>query len=80
VTPQALRKLPVYFNDPDQERPLDPTYVRASGRSIEKNINVFRDLKDMRAASLLVPVHREHMYHAAMDKKSCKLTALGKYY
>ena len=80
VEPRALRKLPEYFPHVEADRPLDPSYVRSSGRANEENVKVFRDLKDMRAASLVVPVDREHMYHAAMDEKSCKLTSLGRFY
>jgi hypothetical protein len=29
---------------------------------------------------LVVPVDTEHMYFAAMESKSCKLTVLGEFY
>jgi hypothetical protein len=77
---RVIRKLPLYFPDLEKDKPLDPTYVRSSGIANEQNVQVFRDLKDMRAASLLVPVDEEHMYFAAMNGKACRLTPLGKYY
>jgi len=30
--------------------------------------------------SVLVPVGEDHMYYAAMNSKSCKLTVLGAHY
>ena len=34
----------------------------------------------MEGVGLIVPVDEEHMYYAAMNSKSCRLTALGAQY
>jgi hypothetical protein len=38
------------------------------------------DLQRYRGARLLVPDGEEHLYYAAMNSKSCSLSALGKFY
>ena len=38
---------------------------------------VFAVLQSYNRLGLLVPVDAEHMWHAAMQSKSCRLTALG---
>ncbi|MGF1573365.1 MAG: caspase family protein, partial [Sumerlaeia bacterium] len=43
----------------------------------EKNVAIFKDLQKMEGVGLVVPVSEEHMYYAAMNSKSCRLTALG---
>lgn len=44
------------------------------------NTSVFLDLQKLEGIGLVVPVGEEHMYFAAMNSKSCKLTSLGKQY
>jgi len=34
----------------------------------------------MEGVGLVVPVSEEHMYYAAINSKSCRLTALGGHY
>jgi hypothetical protein len=41
---------------------------------------VFKDLQKMEGVGLVVPVGEEQMYDAAMNSKSCRLTALGAQY
>ena len=75
-----LRLLPQYFSDPNAEFALDPSFEPdAEPRNDEKE-KVFSHLQKYRAARLLVPVGEEHMYYAAMNSKSCKLTPLGQCY
>jgi uncharacterized caspase-like protein len=86
---EKLRMLPKYFPTPDHEFRLDPSFEpykndpayahEALPRSV-KNEEVFRDLQNYRAAHLLVPLGEEHMYYAAMNRKSCTLTPLGRFY
>jgi uncharacterized caspase-like protein len=75
-----MRKLPDYFPDPAAELPLDPTYEPSSEQKIEEHAQVFAHLQKFRAARLLVPVGEEHLYYAAVNSKSCKLTPLGRFY
>jgi hypothetical protein len=46
----------------------------------EDNVRVFKDLQLCNRHSLVVPVGAEHMYYAAIESKTCKLTALGGHY
>ena len=81
----VLRRLKNYFWSADYEMPLDPSfepnppgpesYPRDSG-----NERIFGELQKCRAARLVEPVGAEHMYDAAMQSKSCRLTKLGQFY
>ena len=44
------------------------------------NTAIFSILQKFNRVNLLVPVNAPHMYHAAMESKSCKLTVLGEHY
>ncbi len=44
------------------------------------NIKKFKELQKMEGVGLVKPVGEEHMYFAAINSKSCKLTALGMQY
>lgn len=45
-----------------------------------EHVNVFKELQLFESVGLVEPVGTEHMYFAAMENKSCKLTALGLHY
>jgi uncharacterized caspase-like protein len=69
------------------EFPLDPTYEpEIKGRDaampapIDANTKVFAILQKYNRLNLLKPVDAPHMWYAAMESKSCKLTALGEHY
>lgn len=91
VTPpislEELRSLTEYFSSPGFEYQLDPTYEsELKGREegmpepIEANTFIFKRLQKLNRVNLLVPVNAPHMWSAAMESKSCKLTALGEHY
>ena len=44
------------------------------------HVAVFKELQLFESVGLIEPVGTEHMYFAAMETKSCKLTALGLHY
>ena len=46
----------------------------------EENTRIFSDLQKLEGIGLVIPVDEEHMYFAAMNSKSCELTAIGKQY
>ena len=75
-----LRKLPEYFSGATDEHGLDPTYEETSGVSSPTKAAVFKELQKMERVGLIVPVGEDHMYYAAMNSKSCLLTALGRHY
>jgi hypothetical protein len=76
VTHERLRKLIEYFPTPQHEHKLDPSYEFTAGNDPVK-VPIFRDLQKFNSVGLVVPVGEEHMYFAAMNSKSCRLTALG---
>jgi hypothetical protein len=91
VTPpidiEDLRKILVYFPTRGFEFRLDPTFEPESkGRSkgmpkpIKENTEIFSILQKYNRLNLLVPVQAQHMWNAAMESKSCRLTALGEHY
>lgn len=87
IPERDLRKIIEFFPTPGFEYDLDPTYEpETKGRekdtpeSIEEHTIVFRLLQKYNRLGLLKPVDAEHMWHAAMESKSCKLTALGEHY
>jgi hypothetical protein len=84
VTPQVplecLRKITTYFKEPTDEYKLDPSYEFTSDNSVDDHVKVFKDLQKYQSISLVVPVDDDYMYFAAMNSKSCRLTAMGYQY
>ena len=76
VPHEKLRKLIEYFPNPQDEHKLDPAYEFTAGNDPQK-VPIFKDLQKFASVGLVVPVGEEHMYFAAMNSKSCRLTALG---
>lgn len=93
VTPkiplEVLRRLPTYFKNPTDKFNLDPSF-EPDRENIPKhlqkipvnddNSKVFKELQMCNRHGLVAPVDAEHMYYAAINSKSCKLTALGAHY
>lgn len=82
-----LRRIKEFFPTPGFEFKLDPTYEpELKGRDhgmpepIEEHTRVFAMLQKYNRLNLLIPVDAPHMWHAAMESKGCKLTALGEHY
>jgi hypothetical protein len=80
VPSETLRKICVYFPEPQHEYRLDPSYEFTDARSISANVATMKDLDKLANVGLVVPVGEEHMYFAAVNSKSCRLTALGHQY
>lgn len=77
---EKLRKIPKYFPTPEDEFKLDPSYEPTSEKAIALKCAIFKDLQDFESEGLVKPVDEKHMYYAAVNSKSCKLTALGYHY
>lgn len=87
---EVMRRITYYFPEPESEFSLDPSFEYSNSpdevHEIVKpyadagNVAIFKELQKMQGARLIVPVGAPHMYHAAMESKSCKLTALGYHY
>lgn len=84
---QALTSL---FPKPDHEHRLDPTYEpersadwlvgQTTPPPDPQNTAKFRVLQNLVKVNLVRPVDAPHMWHAAMESKSCELTVLGQHY
>lgn len=87
---QIIRELPSLFQTPDSDLHLDPSFEKSNDTSIKHeykepdarpdHIKQFAALQKLQSIGFVRPVNEEHMYFAAMNSRSCKLTALGKYY
>lgn len=87
---QILRDLPSLFSSGKGVIDLNPSYEETNHSNDNhelkkpyadlKNVSDFKKLQKLTSNGLVEPVGTEHMYYAAMDSKSCRLTALGKYY
>lgn len=75
-----LKYLVSYFPLPAEELSLSPEYEPEVEPHNEEKETIFKNLIRMRHAGLVEPVAEEHMYHAAMKSKTCRLTILGRYY
>lgn len=80
-----LRKIVDIFKSPYDEYLLDPTYEPDKHEADEKTVNreheeIFATLQRYVKLNLVLPVGEEHMYYAAIHRKSCKLTAQGQHY
>lgn len=80
VSFEILRKITDYFPAATYEFPLDPEYEYTQPGSKEEKTAIFKNLQKFQSIGLVVPVGEDHMYWAAMNSKSCKLTALGYHY
>lgn len=80
-----LRRITDIFHTPFDEYPLDPTYEhdKHEADTTEKNEEheeIFALLQKYVKLNLVTPVGAEHMYYAAINRKSCKLTVQGQHY
>ncbi len=84
---EDLRRIIEFFPTPGFEYKLDPTYEHEmKGRDegmpapIIENTRIFMLLQRYNRLNLLVPMGVTNMWNAAMESKTCKLTALGEHY
>lgn len=75
-----LHRITEYFPSPGYKFALDPSFEPESDSSNPSNTSIFSVLQKYNRVNLLVPINAPHMYHAAMESKSCKLTVLGEHY
>lgn len=82
-----LRRIIEFFPTPGFEFALDPSFeTEMKGRDPgmippdPENTRTFAILQRYNRLNLLVPVDVPHMWTAAMQSKSCRLTALGEHY
>ncbi|HCL3318673.1 caspase family protein [Pseudomonas aeruginosa] len=82
-----LRRITEFFPQRGFEYKLDPTFEpEMKGRDDgmpppdPENTRKFALLQRYNRLNLVAPVDAPHMWHAAMQSKSCKLTVLGEHY
>ena len=85
-----LQALATHFPQPDYVFPLDPSYEpERSAEQLQdptvprpdpQKTAVFAVLQNYVKVNLVRPVGAPHMWHAAMQGKSCELTVLGQHY
>lgn len=89
IAPDILRRLPVYFKSPTDQFSLDPSFEPDRNNIPENlrhlpvnpdNTRIFDELQKCNRHGLVIPVDVPHMYNAAIESKSCKLTALGAHF
>jgi hypothetical protein len=77
---KELRKLATIFAADDTLLPLDPSYEPSLEPRHAEHEATFEILQRYRATKLVEPVGATHLYHAAAQSKSCRLTPLGRHY
>lgn len=88
---ETLRKIVEYFPEPQDEHQLSPEYEFTNDPNnpppeIKKpyadagKVEIMKHLQKFASVGLVKPVGEEHMYFAAMNSKTCQLTALGHHY
>ncbi len=85
-----LQALSAHFPHSDYNFPLDPSFEpeRSAEQLADPNIPdpdpgktaVFAVLQRYAKVNLVRPIGAPHMWHAAMQSKSCELTVLGEHY
>lgn len=82
-----LRRITEFFPASGSEFQLDPTFEpELKGRDPgmpapdPENTRKFAILQRYNRLNLVVPVGAPHMWHAAMQSKTCRLTVLGEHY
>jgi hypothetical protein len=83
-----LQRITEFFPSPGFEFQLDPSFEPERSNPSPTNVPApdpentqkFAVLQRYNRVNLVVPVDAPHMWHAAMDRKSCKLTVLGEHY
>ena len=83
----SLQRITEFFPTPGFEFRLDPSFEpemkgRSEGMPLPnpENTRKFAVLQKYNRVNLLIPVDAPHMWNAAMESKSCKLTVLGEHY
>jgi len=75
-----LHRITELFPSTGYEFPLAPSFEPEGGNPHPENTEKFGILQKYARVNLVVPVGARHMYHAAMESRSCKLTVLGEHY
>ncbi|GLR90904.1 caspase family protein [Bradyrhizobium iriomotense] len=87
---EELLQLATLFPQPGYNFPLDPSYEPERSQEQREDPSIpppdpaknaiFKVLQNYVRVNLVRPVGAPHMWHAAMESKSCELTVLGEHY
>lgn len=77
---ETLRELPVLFPLPAEDLALAPKYEKTHPEYEVSFGVIFEKLQALCRAHLVMPNSFPHMYDAAVNSASCRLTASGRYY
>lgn len=80
ITLADLKRITELFKEKSEELQLDPTYEHTYENMIPEHSEDFNVLQRYNRVNLVIPLDAVHMYDAAMEFKSCKLTVLGQHY
>jgi len=80
ISADDLRRLPAIFSTAAAEFQLDPTYERESETAVPEHVAIYDVLTSYRNTRLIEMVGAEHLYHAAVHSKACRLTHHGRHY
>ncbi|AXG72396.1 caspase domain protein [Kordia sp. SMS9] len=80
ISLEDLKRITELFEEKTFEFELDSTYEHTSEDRIPERSEKFHVLQRYNRVNLVIPVNAAHMYDAAMESKSCKLTVLGQHY
>ena len=75
-----LQRISEFFPEAGFEFHLDPAYEPTQAMADPDKAAIFAILQKYNRVNLLVPIGAPHMWHAAVESKSVKLTALGEHY
>lgn len=83
-----LQQLTKLFDQPTTELQLDPSYEPERSGNEDASVPTpdplrnadFAVLQKLVTVNLVRPVGTQHMWHAAMESRSCELTVLGQHY
>ncbi len=75
-----LQRISEFFPSAGYEFQLDPSYEPEGSCPDADKTAIFSILQRYNRVNLLVPVGAPHCYHAAMESKTLRLTALGEHY
>lgn len=86
IDPEILRAIPTLFPDHGFQYQLDPSFEpELPSQGINPlvdpaNTKIFSQLQKLNRVNLLIPNSQPHMYHAAVNSDTVRLTALGEHY
>jgi len=86
IDPEILRALPQLFPDHGFQLQLDPSFepeLPSEGLNPladPENTKTFAQLQRLNRVNLVIPNSQPHMYHAAVNSDTVRLTALGEHY